>query len=131
VPPRRILLVDDEALVAMDAEDVLTDAGYCVVGPAYSLETALDLARKAPVHAAVLDVNLAGVAIWPVADLLFARGIPFILLTGFGKGLKLPNSCKDAPVVGKPLQASDLLTAIESLFPRVKSPSPQVCRSYP
>lgn len=127
---RRVLLVDDEALIAMDAEDVLTDAGYCVVGPAHRLDAALKLARAASLDAAVLDVNLAGVAVWPVADALFARGIPFVLLTGFGKGLEIPKSCKGAPIIGKPLSTAELLGALDLVCDRVKSSSPQACRSH-
>jgi DNA-binding response OmpR family regulator len=118
---KRVLLVDDEALIAMDAEDVLIDAGYCVVGPAHRLEFALKLAREAPLDAAVLDVNLAGLAVWPVADSLFARGIPFVLLTGFGRGLEIPDSCLGAPMIGKPLCAAELLGALDSLFPKAFS----------
>ena len=86
----RILLVEDEALIAMDTEDALVDAGYAVVGPADRLDTALALARAAPIDAAVLDVNLAGSMVWPVATALQQRGIPYVLLTGFGAYLDAP-----------------------------------------
>jgi DNA-binding response OmpR family regulator len=125
----RILLVDDEALVALHAEDVLGDAGYEVVGPAHRLGDALSLLDKEPFDAAVLDVNLAGEYVWPVAEQLFARKIPFVLLTGFGKGLKLPRCCARAPRLSKPLRADELIDALKGVL-RARSPSPQASLSH-
>jgi DNA-binding response OmpR family regulator len=119
--PKRILLVDDEALVALAAEDALVEAGYCVVGPADRLESALRLAETEALDAAVLDVNLAGVFVWPVADALNARGVPFVLLTGFGKALDLPPSCQRAPVLAKPNKPQELVAALEKQLARVRS----------
>jgi DNA-binding response OmpR family regulator len=121
--PKRILLVDDEALVALGAEDALLEAGYSVVGPADRLESALLLAESEILDAAVLDVNLAGVYVWPVADALHARGVPIVLLTGFGKGLDLPPSCQRAPVLAKPLKPPELVAALEAQIARVRSAS--------
>ena len=121
--PKRILLVEDEALVALAAEDALLDAGYVVVGPADRLESALFLAESEELDAAVLDVNLAGVYVWPVADALDARSVPFVLLTGFGKGLDLPPSCQRHPVIAKPLKPQDLLVALKAQLARARSAS--------
>ncbi len=125
---KRILLVDDEALVALAAEDVLTEAGYVVVGPVSRVERALPLAESAEIDAAVLDVNLAGVYVWPVAEALTARKIPFVLLTGFGKGLDAPRCCSRTPILAKPLRGPDLLAALEAQMARVRSSSHKAFR---
>ena len=118
---RRILLVDDEALVALHVEDMLSGAGYEVVGPAHRLQDALTVVDEDVFDAAVLDVNLAGEYVWPVAEKLFARKIPFVLLTGFGKGLRLPQCCARVPRLSKPLQAGELIDALEGVFRRSRA----------
>ncbi len=111
----RVLLVEDEALIALHTQDVLCEAGYEVVGPADRLEEALSLAQSEQFHAAVLDVNLAGEFVWPVANILFERGIGFLLLTGFGYRLEIPPSCNGAPRLTKPLSRDDLLAALTTI----------------
>jgi CheY-like chemotaxis protein len=81
---RRILVVEDEALVAMMLEDMLAELGCEVVGPAMRLEEGLALARMNGLDAAVLDINLAGERSYPIADLLDARGVPITFVTGYG-----------------------------------------------
>lgn len=132
MPSKCILLVEDEALVALDAEDALLEAGYDVVGPAYRLDEALDFVRGgAQFHAAVLDVNLAGSRVWPVADILFERKIPFVLLSGFGKDIGCPPSCDQAPRLSKPLCREELIEALAALFAPVRSTSRKVCLPSP
>lgn len=80
---RRILVVEDEALVAMLIEDTLTDLGCEVVGPAASIGEALALVRDEAVDGATLDVNLGGEEAYAVAQTLEARGIRFILMSGY------------------------------------------------
>jgi CheY-like chemotaxis protein len=88
----RILVVEDEALVSMLVEEELLDAGALVIGPACSLDEALRLIETAVadggLSAAVLDINLAGVAVWPAADRLAALGVPFVLSAKIGKALR-------------------------------------------
>ena len=85
---RRVLIVEDEALVAMDLQFAFEDAGAEVLGPAMSLSDALALAEHAPeIDCALLDVNIAGRDVYPVAQMLQRRGIPFIFHTGHGSGL--------------------------------------------
>lgn len=92
---RHILIVEDEALVAMTAEMAVEDAHGVVVGPAATLEDGLALARANDIDAAVLDVNLHGEKSFPIADLLVERGVPFVFTTGYdtagwhGAALKL------------------------------------------
>lgn len=113
---RSILLVEDEAVVAMMVEDMLAEAGASVVGPAYSLAQALDLARSAdPVHAALLDVNVAGQAVFPVAEALAARGIPFAFASGYGEG-GIADAFRNRPALQKPFHEADLLTVLSGLF---------------
>jgi len=81
---KRILVVEDEALVAMMLEDLLADLGCEVVGPAMRLDEGLALARLNGLDAAVLDINLGGERSYPIADLLDARGVPIAFVTGYG-----------------------------------------------
>jgi DNA-binding response OmpR family regulator len=129
--PKRILLVEDEALIALAAEDALLEAGYIVVGPADRLESALFLAESEDLDAAVLDVNLAGIYVWPVADSLSARGVPFILLTGFGKGLDLPPSCQRVPVLAKPLKPQEVVATLGAQLARFRPASRQAFPDRP
>jgi DNA-binding response OmpR family regulator len=113
---RRILVVEDEALIALFTTDLLTKAGYAVIGPADRLETGLELARNETFDAALLDVNLDGAVVWPIAELLVARGIPFVLLSGYGAALDLPAFCRHAPCLAKPARRNQLIDAIARLF---------------
>ncbi len=111
---RRILVVEDEALLAMMIEDMLTEAGYEVVGPAPRLEDALELARNAAFDIAILDMNLAGVSSIPVADVLRSRGIPYVFATGYGNRAETGDH-GDAVTVSKPFTIDDLGRAFERL----------------
>jgi CheY-like chemotaxis protein len=103
----RVLVVEDEMLVAMNIEDMLLDLGHEVAALANRLETALSLAREAGFDVAMLDVNLAGQASFPVADVLRERGIPYLFATGYGvQGIA--EAHRAAPVLQKPFRARDL-----------------------
>ncbi|HYZ33920.1 MAG TPA: response regulator [Crenalkalicoccus sp.] len=112
---RRILVVEDEALVAMLVEDALLDAGASVLGPAATVAEALALLERgeAP-SAAVLDLNLAGETSTPVADVLAARGVPFVVATGYGAD-GLPAGHIDVPVLAKPYDPEDLTSTLARL----------------
>lgn len=97
----RLLVVEDEPLVALALEDQLADAGYEVVGPAFSLQEALRLAESEALDGAVLDINLAGEKVYPVADLLAKRDVPFVYVTGFGEaGMRAADQGR--PLLQKP-----------------------------
>ena len=84
---RRVLVVEDEYMLAEDMRETLEAAGAIVLGPAASLEGALALLRtEATVDAATVDINLGGQASYPVADELLRRGIPFLFTTGYDPG---------------------------------------------
>ena len=81
---RRILVVEDEYLIAMMLRDALEDVGSVVVGPVPSVEKAIKtIAADSNIDAAILDVNLGGVMAYPVAEALIARNIPFVFTTGY------------------------------------------------
>lgn len=111
----RVLVVEDEALLAMDLEDMLLDVGALVVGPAGSLERGLALADAEPVDVAILDVNLNGARSFPIAERLRARETPFIFATGYAQ--EAPAAQIDAPVVEKPYDARRILSALISALP--------------
>lgn len=81
---RRILLVEDEYIVAFDLADALTELGAAIVGPTGSVAGALGLiARDPSIDSAVLDINLNGERVYPVAEALAARGVPFVFTSGY------------------------------------------------
>ncbi len=104
---KRILVVEDEMIVAMLIEDILMDGGATVVGPAARVAKALDLLGTEEVDAALLDVNLAGENTMPVAEELRRRGIPFAFATGYGAA-GLPDGFTGQPLLQKPFQEHDL-----------------------
>lgn len=111
--PLRILVVEDEMTIALSVEDMLTDMGHEVAGLAMRLPQAIALAREAEIDFAILDVNLDGRMSFPVADILAARGIPYLFATGYGSpGIDAPYAAQH--VIKKPYLSSDLQRAIIS-----------------
>lgn len=110
----RILVVEDEMLVSMLLEDMLADFGCSVVGPAPTVAEAMPLAADAGIDAAVLDLNLAGDPIYPVADILKARGVPFVFASGYGEA-GLNEAHRGAPMLRKPYRQADLERALMGL----------------
>jgi len=123
----RILIVEDEMLVAMNIEDMLLDLGHEVAGLASRVEPALALAREGAFDLAMLDVNLAGQPSFPVADILAARGIPFLFATGYGsKGIA--GGYRHHVVLQKPFRSKDLAQALRTALPPGRTlgpPSPR------
>ena len=110
----RVLVVEDEMMVSMLIEDMLSDLGCTVIGPASRLDEAMDLARTADIDCAVLDVNLGGQPIFPVADLLREKGAPFAFATGYGDA-GLRDVDKGSPVLQKPFREGDLARVLGEL----------------
>lgn len=111
---QRLLVVEDELLVALDVESILSEAGLDVVGPASSAAEALKLIADTPPDAALLDANLSGEPIDAVAQALGERRIPFAYVTGYGRE-SLPPA-HPAPIVPKPFDAELLLAAARRLL---------------
>jgi len=103
----RILVVEDEAAISMLLEDMLMDFGCQVVGPAARLTTALEMVEAESFDLAILDVNLAGDPIYPVAEALARRDVPFIFSTGYGGG-GIKDPFRNRPVVQKPFGQQEL-----------------------
>ena len=108
---RRALVVEDEMMVAMYIEDLLSDLGFEVACIATGLEQALPLARDAEFDFAVLDINLAGQLSFPVADELLRRGIPFLFASGYGSNVSRDRH-PDAVRIQKPFRQRELASAI-------------------
>jgi CheY-like chemotaxis protein len=103
----RILLVEDEALIGAMFKQLLSDLGFDVVGPIATLEMAVAAAHGETVQGAILDVNLGGTPIYPVADALEARGIPFVFVTGYSAS-SIDQRFAAIPVFEKPVQPDKL-----------------------
>ena len=109
---RRVLVVEDESLVAMLLETILEDMGCTPVGPASNIDEGEALARdEAALDAALLDVNVAGRQVFPVAAALKARGVPFVFSTGYGEG-GLPDEWRGQPTIQKPFTEAAIRDAL-------------------
>lgn len=108
-------MVEDEFLVATAIEALLRDIGCEVVGPASSLSKASRLAREEPLDGAVLDVNIHGERITPVARELCARDVPIILLTGYGEA-NIEEDLRSAPRLDKPFDPEQLQRLAAKVF---------------
>lgn len=108
---KRILVVEDEAIIAAFVEDILDELGATVVGPAYSVAQALKLASAEDLDAAILDVNVRDESIVPVRDTLRRRGIPHVFATGYGAE-RSRDVTSGAPVVDKPYSKERISKAL-------------------
>jgi CheY-like chemotaxis protein len=107
----RILIVEDETLIAMMEQDFLTDLGWEVAGSACTLDRALAMVRDLDIDAALLDVNLHGKNTFAAADILGERNIPFVFATGYGlKGVA--DRFPGVPMLTKPFRSNDLDRAL-------------------
>lgn len=113
---RRVLVVEDEMVISMFIEDVLSSYGCKVVGPVRRVQHAITLIEGGEVDAAILDLNLGREGdSYPVADVLILRGVPFVFSTGYGRqGLR--PAYRDQPCLAKPFAADDLAHALLALF---------------
>ena len=107
--PKRVMIVEDEALVAMLLEDMLDDAGHQVAFCASSIAQALDYVASSPdsFDFAILDVNLYTETSFPIAEALAAKGKRFAFATGYGPS-GLPEAWRDRPTLSKPFGARDV-----------------------
>jgi len=118
---KRVLVVEDEYLVAVDLVEALEEEGFEVVGPAADLQSASKLAADEPViHAALLDVNLRGEFVWPVAAILQARSVPTILTTGYNAS-EIPARHAHLPMHQKPVVLRCLVEQLREVIGRAEN----------
>ncbi|MCF7750105.1 response regulator [Bacillus subtilis subsp. subtilis] len=110
----RVLLVEDESLVAMMVEDCLIELGYDVAAVAASVEAALAAVQAGTIDCAVLDVNLGGTPSFPVAEALEARGIPYMFVTGYD-GAAIPAHFRPRHGLQKPFRVRELQEALAGM----------------
>jgi CheY-like chemotaxis protein len=117
LPPcgKRVLLVEDEPMIRMLLEDMLGELGYILAAEAARIDQALEAVKTGEFDMAILDVNLSGESISPVAEALVARGTPFVLATGYAED-GLPELHRDRPTLKKPFQIDSLERALQSLI---------------
>jgi CheY-like chemotaxis protein len=112
---RRVLVVEDEYFIADDIARALSKLGAEVVGPASDLHDAANLVTARPVDWAVLDINLQGEMVYPVAQALKERGIPFLFATGYGQS-SIPPGYANVPRWEKPFDAEALAQVLPALL---------------
>jgi DNA-binding response OmpR family regulator len=112
----RVLLVEDEAMICLLLEDMLQEFGCEIVGPACDLKRATDLAQgEASIDVAVLDVNLGGQLVFPVAEILAERGVPILFATGLGAD-ELPEAWRGHQTVQKPMGMDQLAVSLGNVL---------------
>jgi two-component SAPR family response regulator len=114
-PRCRVLVVEDEAMIAMLVEDMVLDFGSEVVGPVARLDEALNLARNVELDAAILDINVGGAVTYAVAEVLHERSIPFIFATGYGARAIPPRFSRN-PTLPKPFSYQALSDALRAVL---------------
>ena len=118
---RSILVVEDEAMIGMMLEDFLDALGYRLHGVAGSIEEASAFARAGGFDAAILDCNLRGEKVWPVAEILTEQGIPFVFATG-GSADDVPTSLSDRPALAKPFTLGSVERVLGRLLADTANP---------
>lgn len=111
-PRRSILLVEDEVMIRMMVADMLEELGYAIAGEAGDIDEAIRLVQTTDFDLAILDVNVNGKVISPVAEAVQMRNRPFVFATGYG-AQGLPEKFRDRPALEKPFQMETLARAIE------------------
>lgn len=111
----KVLVVEDEAMIAMLIEDMLLEFGCSMVGPASDIEQAFAVIAESNFDVAVLDVNLAGERTMPLAAALREKSIPFVFATGYGAS-GIGEDFKDRPFLTKPFRETDLRAALRNLI---------------
>jgi CheY-like chemotaxis protein len=120
-PARKVLVVDDEVLIAMLVADMLSDIGCEPVGPACNIDEALSMATNSDFDCALLDLNLNGLPVFPVADVLRTRNIPFAFASGAAES-GLSATYADVPVLHKPFDAHDVAAMIDIIAGGARHP---------
>lgn len=114
--PGRVLIVEDEFLVGLEIESDIRAAGYATLGPYGALDAAMKAARAENFDLAVLDVNVNGESVFPLADELTVRKTPFVLLSGY-LASDLPERYRNVPQIAKPYDPAALLKMVSQALP--------------
>jgi CheY-like chemotaxis protein len=111
---KRVLVVEDEPMIRLLLDDMLSDLGYTMAAEAGRLDDALAAAKKGEFDVAILDVNLNGQPITPVVEVLIERGVPFVFVSGYGRR-GIPDAHSSIPLLQKPFQTDGLARALAVL----------------
>jgi len=122
-PGRRVLIVEDEGLIALQLQQDVERAGHQVVGPARSLRHGLMLASQEHIDAALLDVRLGQETSAAIAEQLLARSIPFAFTTGYADSVMLPDHLRNVPKLSKPYVGGEIVKMLNSLIGGVGQPN--------
>lgn len=112
-----VLVLEDDALLAMDVEDYLNEQGFQVVGPFGRISQALEAVESRDLQGAILDLNLNGELSFPVIDALRARGVPLIICSGYAELPELKSKLSGLPLLAKPWSPQKLARLMEEHFP--------------
>jgi CheY-like chemotaxis protein len=115
---KRVLIVEDELMIRMLLDGMLTDLGHTVAAEAGRIDEALAAAKQAEFDVAILDVNLNGQPITPVVEILVRRGLPFVFATGYGQR-GVPDAYRNNVTLQKPFQVEALAQALDAVAPKV------------
>ena len=119
-PGLRVLVVEDEVMIALLLEQMIEEIDCQVVGPVGRISKALEIASKETIDVALLDINVDGKEVYPVAEALTARSIPFAFVTGYGReGLRA--SYRGTPTLAKPFRRQEL----QKLFEKIRRAKPR------
>ena len=110
------MIVEDEYLIRLLLEDMLVEFGCSIAAVASNIEDGKKAAQTAEIDLAILDVNIDGQQVFPIADILRGRGVPFIFITGYG-ARGLPEGYRDMPTLQKPFQVQDLKATLTRVLP--------------
>lgn len=118
----RILIVEDDALVALNLQEFVESLGCTVIGPTGRLAEALDVLDRVPIDGAMLDINLHGEMVYPLAERLAERQIPMLFCSGYAFTQAVPPKFQSYPQVAKPMVEHTLRTAMTETFGFLKAP---------
>jgi CheY-like chemotaxis protein len=114
---RRVLVVEDEPMIRLLLDEMLSDLGYTMAAEAGRLDEALAVAKQGEFDVAILDVNLDGQPVTPVVDVLVERGVPFVFVSGYARR-GIPEGHSRAPLLQKPFQSEGLARALAAIAPK-------------
>jgi DNA-binding response OmpR family regulator len=110
---RRVLVAEDDPLIAAELHDALSGQGAQVVGPVPTVRAAIAAIEAGPPDVAVLDVNLRDASSAPIVDVLRAASVPHVLVTGYSRHMLADFSLSDAPILSKPVRQTELIAVLE------------------